>query len=179
MEALLEAVQQHPTRYVVITGGEPTIHPELVELTQQLKALGKHITIETNGTSFMEGVACDLLSMSPKLSHSVAEALAFPEEARLQAQKRLNIDSFQRWIDGYDYQLKFVFTAAADVEEIHELIVLIDRDIPVDRIMLMPEGIDVATISRRAPEVVAICREQGYRYCARLHIDLFGNTKGT
>jgi len=179
MEAILEGVELYPTRYVVITGGEPTIHPELAELTQELKARGKHITIETNGTSFMEGVACDLISMSPKLRHSIADAEMFPEEARIQMERRWNIASFKNWIDHHDYQLKFVFTSAADVEEIHELVGLIDRPIPADRIMLMPEGIDTAAIGRRAPEVVEVCRQQGYRYCARLHIDLFGNTRGT
>ncbi len=137
-ETVLAEIAKYNTRYVVITGGEPTIHPQLLELTQELRALGKHITVETNGTTFREGVACDLISMSPKLKHSIADAAEFPELVRL-----------------------------------------IDRDIPVDRIMLMPEGVDAQKILQRSPVVVAACKQYGYRYCARLHIDLFGNTKGT
>jgi len=179
MEAVLDEIRGYNTDYVVLTGGEPSIHPEMPELTQRLKALGKHITIETNGTNFRDGVACDLISMSPKLEHSVADAEEFPEQADIQTKQRHNLQSFQSWIDNYEYQLKFVFTSASDVEEIQGLIGLIDRDVPVDRIMLMPEGIDTQKILARSPEVVAACREHGYRYCARLHIDLFGNTKGT
>ncbi len=178
-ETVLAEIAKYNTRYVVITGGEPTIHPELPELTQELKALGKHITIETNGTTFREGVACDLISMSPKLKHSIADAAEFPEQAKIQTEKRWNVASFQNWIDNHDYQLKFVFTSEADIEEIQELVRLIDRDIPVDRIMLMPEGVDAQKILQRSPVVVAACKQYGYRYCARLHIDLFGNTKGT
>jgi len=179
MDAVLEEIKGYNTDYVVLTGGEPSIHPEMPELTQRLKALGKHITVETNGTNFREGVACDLISMSPKLKHSIADAAEFPEQAAIQTEKRRNVQSFRNWIDNHDYQLKFVFTSASDVEEIQELVGLIDRDVPVDHIMLMPEGVDAQKILARSPEVVAACQKYGYRYCTRLHIDLFGNTKGT
>jgi 7-carboxy-7-deazaguanine synthase len=179
MDAVMEQVQSYSARYVVITGGEPSIHPELVDLTQRLKALGMHITIETNGTNFREGVACDLVSMSPKLKHSVANASEFPEEHQLQSQRRLNIESFQAWIDHHAYQLKFVFCSMADIAEIQELVALIDRDVPPDQILLMPEGIDTKRLLERSPDIVQACQQHGYRYCMRLHIDLFGNTKGT
>ena len=48
----------------VVTGGEPMLFEETVALTQQLRALGMHITIETAGT-VVQPVACDLMSISP------------------------------------------------------------------------------------------------------------------
>ena len=177
-EAVLSEVAKHNTRHCVITGGEPTIHPELASLTQKLKAMGRHITIETNGTNFRDGIACDLVSISPKLKHSIADPVKFPEQAAIQRERRLNIESFRGWIDHHAYQLKFVFGTAADVAEIQELVRLIDRNIPPDRILLMPEGIDAETIFGRRAEVVRVCKKHGYRYCCRLHIDLFGSTKG-
>jgi 7-carboxy-7-deazaguanine synthase len=39
-------------------------------LAEQLRALGKHITIETAGTIPPAGIACDLASISPKLANS-------------------------------------------------------------------------------------------------------------
>lgn len=179
LDQVLAEVEKYKSHHIVITGGEPTIHPELPELTQRLKSLGKHITIETNGTCFQEGVACDLLSMSPKLAHSVADTGPFPEQAKLQQAKRWNIEAFQKWIENYDYQLKFVFSSETDVKEIQELVQLIDRDVSVDRVLLMPEGMDRETIQMRSQETVAVCLKHGYRYCCRLHVDLFGNTRGT
>ncbi len=61
-----------PRRHVVVTGGEPMIAPEIVELTERLRDAGMHITIETAGTVF-KPVACDLMSISPKLANSTPE----------------------------------------------------------------------------------------------------------
>src|SRR4051794_24150241 len=52
-------------RHAVVTGGEPMIEPEVISLTERLRAAGQHITIETAGTVF-KPVACDLMSISPK-----------------------------------------------------------------------------------------------------------------
>src|SRR4030042_1450944 len=49
IEDIIRQVQDWPGNFVVITGGEPMITPELPELAGRLKAAGKHITIETAG----------------------------------------------------------------------------------------------------------------------------------
>ena len=67
--AIVDEVHKYPSRHVVITGGEPMLFAPVVELTQQLKALGQHITIETAGTVY-QPVSCDLMSISPKLANS-------------------------------------------------------------------------------------------------------------
>src|SRR5580698_11608489 len=72
LDAICAELQRHPARHVVVTGGEPMISPEIVALTERLRALGLHITIETAGTVF-QPVACDLMSISPKLSNSTPE----------------------------------------------------------------------------------------------------------
>jgi 7-carboxy-7-deazaguanine synthase len=43
----------------------------------------------------------------------------------------------------------------------------------------MPEGIDAATLASRAPWIADVCKRTGYRYCPRLHVELYGNTRGT
>ena len=55
--------------HVVLTGGEPMLFAELIPLAEQLRSAGRHITIETAGTLYLP-VACDLMSISPKLSNS-------------------------------------------------------------------------------------------------------------
>ena len=67
---IIQTVGKWPCKFVVITGGEPMINPNLPELVQDLKAAGKHITIETAGIVFVPELPCDLMSISPKLSNS-------------------------------------------------------------------------------------------------------------
>ena len=43
----------------------------------------------------------------------------------------------------------------------------------------MPEGVDPDTLRSRYDLLIDLCKENGYRLCHRLHIDLFGNTPGT
>src|SRR3954464_15198022 len=66
---ILANVRRHWSGYVVVTGGEPMIDPDIVELTQKLRTIEHHITIETAGTVF-KPVECDLMSISPKLGNS-------------------------------------------------------------------------------------------------------------
>jgi len=74
LERILDEVKAHPAKHVVVTGGEPMIAPGIVPLTNSLRELGLHITIETAGTVF-QPVACDLMSISPKLSNSTPTAV--------------------------------------------------------------------------------------------------------
>ena len=41
------------------------------------------------------------------------------------------------------------------------------------------EGIDAKTLASRSPWLVEICKREGFRFCPRLHIELFGHTRGT
>ncbi len=49
--------------------GEPMIWDDLVDLCSELRKSGKHITIETLGTVYLD-LECDLMSISPKMSNS-------------------------------------------------------------------------------------------------------------
>ena len=56
---------------------------EIPALAGALHAAGRHITIETAGTIPPSGIACDLASLSPKLSNSTpAEGAISPGLAR-------------------------------------------------------------------------------------------------
>ena len=47
------------------------------------------------------------------------------------------------------------------------------------RVLLMPEGIDASTLTDRSRWLAEICKREGYRLSPRLHIDLWGNRRGT
>jgi 7-carboxy-7-deazaguanine synthase len=180
LSSILEKVYEFPSHHCVLTGGEPTIVDGIQDLAHALRSAGKHITIESNGTQFPSGIKVDLASLSPKLSNSVPDSATYPQEANMQRlERRWNLDALREWIDCYDYQLKFVVMSGGDIDEIKQLLDLINRDVPPDRVMMMPEGIDTDTIRGRNETLVDLCKQYGYRYCRRLHIELYGNTRGT
>ena len=173
LRAVVEEVGWFPARHVVLTGGEPMIFPEVASLTGELRRLGYHITIETAGTVWVP-VACDLMSISPKLANST------PREPRAWAARhdrlRIQPEVLRRLMAAYPYQLKFVVLRRSDLAEIKGLVETLAAD-PA-RVILMPEGIRAATLRRRSLWLVEICKQEGYRFSPRLHIDLYGNRRG-
>jgi 7-carboxy-7-deazaguanine synthase len=179
LEQILAKVVEYSASHCVITGGEPMVAKEIHKLASELKQRGKHITIETAGTVLPEKIPCDLASLSPKLSNSTpSEERAGPWAARHE-KTRLQHAVIREWVNQYSYQLKFVVTGETDLGEIKELLGAIESPIPPDKVLLMPEGTDAHTIRGRDDTLMEICKQEGYRYCNRLHIELFGNTRGT
>jgi 7-carboxy-7-deazaguanine synthase len=80
-------------------------------------------------------------------------------------------------MDRYPYQLKFVLTRQEDLDEIVPLVKELDAD--RSRVLLMPEGTDVETLNERSKWISEICKNNGYRFCPRLHVYLYGNKRGT
>jgi 7-carboxy-7-deazaguanine synthase len=178
---LAQAAANSGVRHVVITGGEPMIFPAVTALTHLIRAAGLHITIETAGTVFRE-VVCDLMSISPKLANSTPR----PDDPRDPAgawrqrheSRRLNTGAIQALLDAHtERQLKFVVSHSADLSEIEQLLARLRGWFP-RYIMLMPEGVTVPS-PQTSRWVATACAERGWRFCRRLHIDLFGNTRGT
>ena len=171
LSRILDEVAAHPARHVVVTGGEPMIAPEIVPLTERLRGAGLHITIETAGTVF-EPVACDLMSISPKLSNSTppGEWSARHERLRIQPDALLNL------MARYKYQLKFVIEKRADVEEARALAASLQAD--PGCVVLMPEGTDREALRERSVWLAEVCKEEGFRFSPRLHVDLWGNRRG-
>lgn len=174
---ILNTVEQAGNRHVVLTGGEPMLFEAIEPLAEGLSSSGHFITIETSGTVW-RGLECDLMSISPKLRNST------PPEASGWAERhegaRINLDVLKRLVEAYPCQLKFVVDpdTGVELEEIDQLLDALPL-LPADRILLMAEGTDRETQSRRQRLLVPICVERGWRLSPRLHIDLFGNARGT
>lgn len=175
---ILKKISAWNCNHIVLTGGEPMIAPDLAELAEALKKQGKHITIETAGTILPNGIPCDLASLSPKLSNSTPPASRDPAWAKKHEATRLQPAVIAEWIRKYPFQLKFVVSSENDLIEIKSLLLKLPK-IPADRVLLMPEGIDSRTLAARSPWLVEICQREGFRFCPRLHIELFGHTRGT
>lgn len=174
---LVDEALRSGVRHAVVTGGEPMIFPAAEALTRDLSNAGMHVTIETAGTVFRP-VSAHLMSISPKLANSTpSEQRAGAWSARHE-QRRINIDALQELIDAFpDRQLKFVVTGEGDIPEIESLLASLRHWAPED-VLLMPEGTTPPNAELKSL-VASACIARNWRYCARLHIELFGNKRGT
>ena len=102
----------------------------------------------------------------PKLAHSgnPAELALLPE--RLDAYATVTRAFF-----------KFVIAQPGDIEEV---LALKERyRFRPGHVFLMPEGTDSATIRAREEWLAPLCIQHGFRMSDRLHIHLYGDTRGT
>ncbi len=173
--AIVEKAVSFGAGHVVVTGGEPMIAPEIAELTSELRRAGLHITIETAGTVYAP-VACDLMSISPKLSNSTPTEREDGRWAAQHERLRYQPDVLRRLIAEYPYQLKFVVAQPQDLTEIEAM--RTELEAPTAQIVLMPEGTRREVIRERGLWLAEICKSRGYRYSPRLHIDLWGDKRG-
>lgn len=153
---------------LVITGGEPLLQgPALARMLALLSAM--HVEIETNGT-VVPVPALDALvhqyNVSPKLAHSgnASELALLPER----------LSAFAADPRAF---FKFVVAEPADVDEV--LALQQAYDIPAERLFVMPEGRSSAAIRERLGWLAPLCAEHGLRLTDRLHIHLYGDTRGT
>jgi 7-carboxy-7-deazaguanine synthase len=174
---ILHRVDEHPAKHVVITGGEPMLAAEIEELTAALRRRRKHITIETAGT-VLKAVHCDLLSLSPKLANSTPWKKQRGKFAAMHNERRLNFPVLQSYLDRYDYQLKSVVDSSADFAEIRAVVGRL-RNVDPARVLLMAQGTTRRELDGKRGWIVPACLEYGYAFTPRLHIELFGNRRGT
>lgn len=177
VESILSRVAAFHCSHVVLTGGEPMIASGVEELARELKNRNLHLTIETAATVWKD-IVCDLASISPKLSNSTPLGRASNEWVERHEESRINLDVIRRFMAMPDYQLKFVVSAPNDLGEIDDLLHKIGHFTP-SNVLLMPEGITTADLDARSRWVAELCKQRGYRFCPRLHIQLYGHTPGT
>lgn len=181
LEQILDEVAKHPTRHVVVTGGEPMIAKGIREFITRLQAQRKHVTIETAGTVPPDGLRVNLASISPKLANSTpTEDKAGAAWVQRHEQTRLQPAVLREWLEtSIDYQLKFVISTEADLLEAQSVITSIGIPVPPEKVLLMPEGTSLEAMRTRYPLLIHACLTHGYRLSPRLHIELFGNKRGT
>ena len=153
---------------LVITGGEPLLQgAALARLAALLE--GHAIEVETNGT-VAPHPALDALvaqyTVSPKLAHSgnPADLALVPE--RLAA-----------WATDPRAWFKFVIAKPDDVDEV--LALQATHTIAPHRIFLMAEGTRSADLRARQSWLADLCLAHGFAHSDRLHIHLYGDTRGT
>ena len=153
---------------LVITGGEPLLQG--AALARMVALLEGHaIEVETNGTVAPHPDLAPLVgqyNVSPKLKHS-----GNPAEIALLSER------LQAWSNEPKANFKFVISAPEDLAEVLELQAA--YAIPGERIQLMPEGTSSAAIRARSAWLAPLALDHGLGFSDRLHIHLYGDTRGT
>lgn len=160
---------ENPSRVkrVIITGGEPLIQKnnidKLIDLIPEWE-----IEIETNGTVMPteKQLRNCRFNCSPKLSNS-----GDPKVARIKE------DVIRKLIKA-DTTFKFVVMNPEDLEEIERDFVL-PFNIPVDQVILMPEGTNVEALRIHSQAVAEVAKKKGYRLLGRLQVNLWGLQRRT
>jgi 7-carboxy-7-deazaguanine synthase len=172
----------------MLTGGSPTMHPALVnELTHFAKKRGIFITIETEGSHFLEtDYPIDLISLSPKFSNSVPQlgyktprGKDVDERMIKQHNKfRLNFEAIKKTLVYHkDYHFKPVWDGTEEnLNEIEEF--RRGLNIPKNKTFIMPAGDTRETLIEMYPKVFEMCAEKGYNMTGRDHIIAFDDQRG-
>ncbi|MEM9659527.1 MAG: 7-carboxy-7-deazaguanine synthase QueE [Planctomycetota bacterium] len=177
VDEIVAQIEEWDCRHVVITGGEPMLFSEVIPLTERLRASGRHITIETAGTLYLP-VECDLMSISPKLAGSGPSSADHLRWRRRHERERFRPSVIARLIRRHEYQLKFVVHEPADVPEVQALVEAVPGVDPL-RVMLMPQGTCPEELKQRTEWLESLCRERGWGFCPRRHIEWFGPARRT
>lgn len=189
--------------HLVITGGEPLLQAKNLEqfLRSAFEIRDWIVTVETNGSLPMlnpigRGYKIDLYSVSPKLSTSVDKECKYLDKEQVEKHDKLrlnyknlyNIVKFSR-----NYQFKFVYSGEKCVEEIKNIYASMAefvnkeddyefenwlRKHPNKNTQLMPEGITNEQLANNRISAVKACLENGWRFCEREHIVIWGNKRG-
>lgn len=166
ISTIMEEIRKSKVRHVVITGGEPLIHRGIEELVTAIKKEGYIITVETNGTVYVD-VECDLISLSPKLNGSQ------------QSPRMTCIDTLiiQKFINSGRYQLKFVVNnSIEEINQIHKILRQL-TNVNFERVMLMPQSQTYEELIAIDKDIVKFCLHNGYRFCDRLQLRIWRNNE--
>jgi 7-carboxy-7-deazaguanine synthase len=161
LDEIMKKALKYSPDYVVITGGEPLITAQISLLCEKIKERSIHITIETAGIKFVPNLACDLMSISPKLSNAHNNE---PEKNGY-----LKIAQLAELIKSYDYQLKFVIEKIEDITEVRQ--VLDDlKDYKRSKVLLMPQAKNITQYLRISPLIVELCKANSFVFSPRLQL---------
>ena len=153
---------------LVITGGEPLLQgAALARMVALLE--GVSVEIETNGTVAPHPALGPLVAqynVSPKLAHS-----GNPAELALLSER------LAAWSNEPKACFKFVIAAPEDLAEVLDLIERYSMERA--RVYVMPEGTSSEVLRERERWLAPLALEHSLRLSDRLHIHLYGDTRGT
>ena len=169
--------------HLVITGGEPLLgwqraYAELLD-HPRMKDL-QNVTFETNTTQALSGDFESYLNDNERL-HTT-----FSCSPKLSVSGHVSSDAIKPDI-AYQYSninnshlyFKFVVADSVDVVEVDEAVEVYRKAGVNAPVYIMPVGGTSDSYFNNGKVVADLALQKGYRYSARLHVDIFGNSWGT
>jgi 7-carboxy-7-deazaguanine synthase len=180
VSGLVDAAIRSGASHVVLTGGEPLLPFQSIDLVRRIRDQGLHVTIETAGTIYRP-LQADLMSISPKLAGSGPTIESKDNANRWQKRhehSRWRPEVIHRLIESsVEYQIKFVVHDQADFDDCLQAVESLA--IPADHVWIMPQGTSDEVLDRQITWLLPIVQSLGFRYCDRMHVRWYGNRRGT
>lgn len=179
---ILSAARATGARHAVVTGGEPLLFGETVDLIAALRRQGIHVTVETAGTVLPPGFAAplaDLVSISPKLSSSTPPPDTAGGWHRRHEAGRRRDDVIRALASPGRHQLKFVIDSPTDFAEAEAWVADLGAAIDRRAVFMMPQGRSADELSAATAWLGPACRRAGFHLAPRHHIAWYGARRGT
>jgi 7-carboxy-7-deazaguanine synthase len=156
-----------PVDLVVVTGGEPLLHREVVtHLAWSARAGGCTVEVETNATVAPDS---DLIAAGVDFNAGLKlESSAVPRGKRIKPHviRKLQDTGRARW--------KFVVTCPADIQEIAAL----QHEFGLTQVWLSPEGTTADVVVERMRWMAGAALTHGWNLTSRAHVLIWGDERG-
>jgi organic radical activating enzyme len=150
---------------LVVTGGEPLEHEGIGELLDAAVERWPRVEVETSGIGGPP-------RSHPRLHYNVSPKLRSATSRWEETWRHVG-----EWITEARATFKLVIATPADYEDARSL--LGHHRVPIERVMLMPEGMTEKILQERSVWLAELCKRDGYRLSPRLHVWLWGARRGT
>lgn len=154
------------TDLVVVTGGEPLLQAEAVtQLARTLRAAGRSVEVETNGT----------IPPPPQLSELVDRFNVSPKLRNAGLGSRpIDASALAAFAAGGKAVFKFVVCSPDDAAQIAAL----QDALALRPVWVMPQAITPEQVLSGMRQLAEIALEHGWHLTGRLHILLWGDQRG-
>jgi len=152
---------------LVVTGGEPLLQQRhLPPLLEGAKARGWSVELETAGTLAPTPAVdpVDRFNVSPKLANS-----------GMAPERRYRPDVLRAFQASGRAVFKFVVAEASELDEVDAMV----AECGLEQVWVMPEGTDATTLVARMQELAPHVVARRWNLTPRLHVLLWGDTRGT
>lgn len=171
---IVDQVDRHPARLVVLSGGEPLMHRgnrALLAALEHLAGEGREIHVETNGTLMPGPLLLDLVSLfvvSPKIAQDDDPLSKRIRPAVLHYFGALALQDLTVF--------KFVARDEEDVRTITRVVT--DCGLPNGSVWVMPEGTNRVDLINTHRKIAPLIEQYGFNTSTRLHVLLYGDQRG-
>ena len=165
VQQVLNAINRWPCLHVVITGGDPTYQMDALDvLSHTLVGHGYTLEIETSGIKQIPEIICRRFAQI-----NVGLKLPNSDQPFQMSYYRQAIQHYQQMNNAI---FKIVITGQQDIDFLMNRLIA-SKMLEREKTYLMPLGDTIEQQNANAGYVIAVCKQENFRFSPRLHI-MFG-----